>query len=54
MGAWDATSFRNDTATDWAYDLETYNDLSYIDATLQRILDAGDSYIDLLFLRRLP
>jgi hypothetical protein len=46
MGAWDATSFGNDTANDWAYDLENSSDLSYIDATLQRILDAGEDYIE--------
>lgn len=46
MGAWDATSFGNDTANDWAYELENVNDLSYIEATLQKILDAGDEYIE--------
>ncbi|MFZ4767039.1 MAG: DUF4259 domain-containing protein [Roseimicrobium sp.] len=46
MGAWDATSFGNDHANDWAYDLEKSNDLSYIDAALQKILDAGDDYIE--------
>ncbi|MEP6670312.1 MAG: DUF4259 domain-containing protein [Chthoniobacter sp.] len=46
MGAWDATSFGNDTANDWAYDLEKCNDLSFIDATLQKIVDAGDDYIE--------
>ena len=46
MGAWDATSFGNDHANDWAYDLEKSNDLSYIDAALQTILDAGDDYIE--------
>jgi hypothetical protein len=42
MGAWDATSFGNDTANDWAYDLEECDDLSYIEATLQKVLDTGD------------
>jgi hypothetical protein len=46
MGAWDATSFGNDTANDWAYELENVRDLSYVDATLQKILDAGDDYIE--------
>ena len=46
MGAWDATSFGNDTANDWAYGLEECNDLSYIDTTLQKILDAGSDYIE--------
>ncbi|HEV7404987.1 MAG TPA: DUF4259 domain-containing protein [Chthoniobacteraceae bacterium] len=46
MGAWDATSFGNDTANDWAYDLEKSHDLSYVDTTLEKILEAGDDYID--------
>lgn len=46
MGAWDATSFGNDTANDWAYGLEECDDLSYIDATFQKILDAGSDYIE--------
>jgi hypothetical protein len=46
MGSWDATSFGNDHANDWAYDLVRSKDLSYIDATLQKILDAGDEYIE--------
>jgi len=46
MGAWDATSFGNDHANDWAHDMvEQSNDLSYIDATLQKILKAGDDPI---------
>lgn len=46
MGAWDPTSFGNDTANDWAYDLESCIDTSYIDATLQRVVDAGEDDID--------
>lgn len=46
MGAWDATSFGNDHANDWAYGLEKCNDLSYIDTALQKILNAGDDYIE--------
>ena len=46
MGAWDATSFGNDTANDWAYDLEGCNDLSYIESTLQKVLDIGEDYLD--------
>jgi hypothetical protein len=43
MGAWNATSFGNDHANDWAYDLaEQSNGLSFIDATLQKILDLGE------------
>ncbi len=46
MGAWDATSFGNDTANDWAYDLEGCEDLSHIEITLQQVLDVGDDYLD--------
>ena len=46
MGAWDATSFGNDTANDWAYDLEKCDNLSHIEATLKKILDAGEDYIE--------
>ena len=45
MGAWDATSFGNDAANDWAYDLRDSNDLSFINATLQNLLIAGDADI---------
>jgi hypothetical protein len=30
MGAWDATSFGNDTANDWAYELEEHGDLTHV------------------------
>jgi hypothetical protein len=46
MGAWDATSFGNDTANDWAYDLEGCDDLSHIETTLQHVMDVGDDYLD--------
>ncbi|WP_367873113.1 DUF4259 domain-containing protein [Luteolibacter sp. Populi] len=46
MGAWDATSFGNDTANDWACDLEDHDDLSFLESTLQVVLDAGDDYLD--------
>lgn len=46
MGAWDASSFGNDTANDWAYDLKECDDLSHIQSTLQHVVDAGDDYLD--------
>lgn len=46
MGAWDASSFGNDTANDWAYDLKECADLSHIESTLQQVLEAGDDYLD--------
>lgn len=38
MGSWDVGSFDNDTAVDWSYGLEDVNDLSYVEATLDRVL----------------
>lgn len=43
MGTWDLTSFGNDTANDWAYDLEETSDLSLLERTLQAVFDEGDS-----------
>jgi hypothetical protein len=46
MGAWDASSFGNDTAIDWAYSLEQCSDFSCIEKALQRVLDAGNDYLE--------
>jgi len=46
MGSWDATSLGNDTANDWVYELEECDDLSLIKTTIQKVLDAGDDYIE--------
>lgn len=46
MGAWSHEPFGNDTANDWAYGLEEAHDLSYIEATLDKILDVGTDYIE--------
>jgi hypothetical protein len=46
MGTWDASSFGNDAANDWAYDLESCDDLSHIDATLQRTVATGSDYLE--------
>ena len=46
MGAWDATSFGNDTACDWLGDFTEEDDLSIVEAAFQTILDVGDEYLD--------
>jgi hypothetical protein len=46
MGAWDATSFGNDHACDWAYELEKQDDLSLIESTLRRVSEIGEEYIE--------
>lgn len=46
MGAWDASSFGNDTANDWAYSLEESGDGGFIEETLQRVLNSADEYLE--------
>lgn len=46
MGTWDATSFGNDTANDWAYDLEQSGDLSLVEATFDKVVDVGSEYLE--------
>lgn len=46
MGAWDVGTFDNDTAGDWAYELETQPDTSFVSTTLANVLATGDDYLD--------
>ena len=46
MGAWSHEPFDNDTASDWADVLLDATDLSHIEATLDRVLDAPGSYLE--------
>ena len=46
MGTWSHESFGNDTANDWAYELEDATDFAVIEAALQVALDEGDEYLD--------
>jgi Domain of unknown function (DUF4259) len=46
MGAWGVRAFENDTACDWAYELEDSDDLSLVRETLTRILAVGNEYLD--------
>ena len=43
MGAWGIGNFENDTALDWVYELEKYNDLSFIIETLENV---DEDYIE--------
>lgn len=43
MGAWGVGNFENDTALDWVDSLEKYNDLTYIQETLENI---DEDYIE--------
>jgi hypothetical protein len=46
MGTWGFDTFDNDTAGDWAYGLEGVADLSSVRDTLERVLAAGDEYLE--------
>lgn len=46
MGAWSHEPFGNDTANDWAYGLEDVSDLSYIEETIDRVLEDGTQYLE--------
>lgn len=46
MGTWSHESFGNDTANDWAYELEDATDFSVIETALQVALDEGNEYLD--------
>jgi hypothetical protein len=46
MGAWGTGIFDNDTACDWAYDLNETSDLSLIESALDRVLNVDAEYLD--------
>ena len=46
MGAWSHEPFCNDTACDWAYDLEGQRDFSLVATAIQNVLDNGNEYLD--------
>lgn len=46
MGAWAADAFGNDTACDWADDLENVGDLSLVRQAIDAVLTVGDEYLD--------
>jgi hypothetical protein len=47
MGTWSHHPFGNDTANDWAYDLERTRDFSHVARAIQAVLDVGeDDYLD--------
>ncbi|MGO4477200.1 DUF4259 domain-containing protein [Massilia sp. 2TAF26] len=46
MGAWSHESFGNDDACDWAAQLDEYDDLSLVEATLDTVLEAGDDELE--------
>lgn len=46
MGAWSHESFGNDTACDWAGDLQEGDDLAPVEAALDAVLEVGDDYLE--------
>lgn len=47
MGTWDTGSFDSDGAVDWTYGLEKVDDLTYIEAALDAVVEADrDEAID--------
>jgi hypothetical protein len=46
MGTWGKGPFDNDTACDWGGALSVTTDLSFIEQTLDQVLDIGSKYLD--------
>jgi len=46
MGAWGHLAFDNDTANDWAYDLEEVDDLSSVETAFAELEAVGADYLD--------
>jgi hypothetical protein len=46
MGTWGERAFENDTANDWAYDLEDVDDLSLVESALEELEEAEDDDVD--------
>lgn len=46
MGTWGIGSFENDNAVDWTYGLKGKSDLSYVESTLDKVLNLGPGYLE--------
>lgn len=46
MGTWSHEPFGNDAANDWAYGLEDGGGIEVVEDALDKVLEAGDEYID--------
>ena len=46
MGTWSHEPFGNDTASDWAYDLEEQKDFFLVAQAIQGVLDNDEDYLD--------
>jgi hypothetical protein len=48
VGTWAVDSFGNDTAADWAWNLEQAKDLSLVERTLDKAIVSEDAYLEAL------
>jgi len=46
VGTWSHEPFGNDSANDWAYDLDGQTDFSLVAQAVQAVLDNGNDYLD--------
>lgn len=46
MGTWAVDAFGNDTAADWAWELEEADDLSFVERTLDKAIVPDDTYLE--------
>jgi hypothetical protein len=46
MGTWSHEPFGNDSACDWAYDLQGQPDFALVAQAIKNVLDNGDEYLD--------
>ncbi len=46
MGTWSHEPFGNDTAIDWAYELQDTKDFLLVEQAIERVLDSGPEYLD--------
>ena len=46
MGAWGVLAFDNDTANDWASELEEADDLSIVESAFRELEEAAEDYLD--------
>jgi hypothetical protein len=46
VGVWGELVFDNDTANEWAYQLDGVRDLSLVEAALAEVENVGDAYLD--------
>ncbi|MEM7246363.1 MAG: DUF4259 domain-containing protein [Acidobacteriota bacterium] len=46
MGSWGLGAFENDTALDWAHELETVDDVALLKDTFEGVLALGADYLD--------